>query len=233
MKTCPTVLVVPSSTKLGHCGRIALEVIGGSCLVVKLVPRSTSLLMLFVEYSDEGCTYYIGKKESTCLHNMSQSLYLNYDFIFLKCCVIDITGATHHAVVTAIKYCSSSRFSEHCKSDAGHLSLCCMATLVIFSIAPCCCFLSTFFPCLRTPLFGCIFILVTTVSSTVVDTSLCRLFQDKLEDLEEKLSSLADLKLSEAHVDGVYAACIVDVEGASWSRVRILRIKEREVFCVH
>ena len=37
--------------KLGHCGQTTRNTIGGGCSIVKLVPRSTSLLALFVEHS--------------------------------------------------------------------------------------------------------------------------------------------------------------------------------------
>ena len=65
MKTCPTPLAAPSSIKLGHRGQTTQERIGGSCSIVKLVPRSTSLLTVVVVYSGKcyGCGIYILRLE--------------------------------------------------------------------------------------------------------------------------------------------------------------------------
>ncbi|KAK2176141.1 hypothetical protein NP493_680g00019 [Ridgeia piscesae] len=53
---------------------------------------------------------------------------------------------------------------------------------------------------------------------------------DKLEDLEENLSSLAasELPRQEPHVDGVYAACTTDGDDVSWGRVRVISVNGKE-----
>ena len=63
---CLTRLAAATSTKLRHRGHTTLEMIGGNCLIVKLVPHSMSSAMLFCIMASvvtvEACTHYGGKK---------------------------------------------------------------------------------------------------------------------------------------------------------------------------
>ena len=79
IETCSP-LTAPSSTKLCHRSQTKREITDGSCLIVKLVPRSTNLHALFVEFSGtllhRVVHFYSGKKSSGMHMRYNKNVYM-------------------------------------------------------------------------------------------------------------------------------------------------------------